>query len=248
MKLVEAALQFPTVVFTIGLGIVLIYWLFVLLGALDLDLLGGGHADLDVSGGGGAEGLHVAGEAAGHGGDGGGGGHDGDGDADADSGPMHWLGLGVVPITISISIIMLVSWTGSLMAMSYLAGPDHGPDRPWTAGLVLVAVLVLALPVTGLLVRPLAPIFKIREGKTNRDYIGHLCTITTGHVDADFGQATLEDGGTELVIAVRCDRPGLARGGRALIIDFDDEREAYVVEPSADLLPEAAAKDPTATS
>ena len=41
MTLIDASLQFPTVVFTIGLGIVLVYWLFVLLGALDIDLLGG---------------------------------------------------------------------------------------------------------------------------------------------------------------------------------------------------------------
>ena len=38
-------------VFTIALGIALVYWLFVVLGALDLDLLGGGHHDLDLGGG-----------------------------------------------------------------------------------------------------------------------------------------------------------------------------------------------------
>ena len=36
--LIEAAVHFPTVVFTIGLGIALVYWVFVLLGALDLDI------------------------------------------------------------------------------------------------------------------------------------------------------------------------------------------------------------------
>ena len=33
-ELIEASLRFPVVVFTIGLGIVLVYWLFVLLGGL----------------------------------------------------------------------------------------------------------------------------------------------------------------------------------------------------------------------
>ncbi|HEX3761584.1 MAG TPA: hypothetical protein VHW23_22960, partial [Kofleriaceae bacterium] len=66
---------------------------------------------------------------------------------------------------------------------------------------------------------------------------GHVCTITTGRVDNRFGQATIEDGGTVLDIAVRCDRPGaLARGDRALVIEFDRERQAYLVEPSGDVL------------
>src|ERR1043165_2531397 len=61
--LIEAAQQFPTVVFTIGLGICLIYWLFVLIGALDIDLFG----DADVSGAGKAIG-DVAGAGKGIGG------------------------------------------------------------------------------------------------------------------------------------------------------------------------------------
>jgi len=96
---------------------------------------------------------------------------------------------------------------------------------------------VIALPIAALLIRPLAPVFAVREGKSNADYIGHVCTITTGRVDTGFGQATIEDGGTVLAIAVRCDRPGeLARGDKALIIEFDRERSAYLVEPSAEML------------
>jgi hypothetical protein len=91
----------------------------------------------------------------------------------------------------------------------------------------------VGIPLAGLLVRPLHPIFKLRAGKSNRDYVGALCTINTGQVNRDFGQATLEEGGTVLVIAVRCDKPDvLKRGDRALIIDFDPARHAYVVEPA----------------
>ena len=79
--------------------------------------------------------------------------------------------------------------------------------------------------------------FEVKVGKSNRDYIGSTCTITTGRVDADFGQATIEDGATVLVIPVRCDRPDvLGRGARALVIDFDLSRHAYVVEPVSELL------------
>jgi hypothetical protein len=208
-ELVDASLQFPTVVFTISLGIILVYWAFVLLGALDIDLLGG-DADVHVH-----TDVHVHADV----------------DVDADAAD-HGLGLGLgdVPLTISISVIVVVAWCASLLAASYLIGPVALQRIA-----VLVAAVVIALPIAAVLVRPLAPIFKIKEGKSNTDYIGHTCVITTGRVDDSFGQASLEDGGTVHVITVRCDRTGkLARGDRALIIDFDRNRQAYLVEPAVE--------------
>jgi len=221
-------------VFTIGLGIALVYWLFVLLGALDIDLLGGGDAsgaakglgDLVTGAKGAGEvigGAKAGGEAVKLGGDG-------------DGGVWNALGLGVVPITITVSVILLVGWIGSILLVEY-ATPAVGS---WLPTVTLPVMLIAAVLLTSLLVRPLAPVFAIREGKSNRDYVGHTCAITTGHVDDGFGQATVEDGGTVLVIPVRCDRPGkLARGDKALIIDFDDARQAYVVEPAVDMLPDS---------
>ena len=234
-ELMVASLQFPTVVFAIALGIVLVYWLFVLLGALDIDLFGG-DVDVDVSGAakgigdvltggakGGAEAFHVHADTGGDVG--------GDADADVDGGGLwHGLGLGDVPVTISVSLITLLAWCGSMLAMHYVVGTGA-----WWTVVVLVAAVVIALPIAALLIRPIAPVFAVKEAKSNADYIGHACTITTGRVDDRFGQATIEDGGTVLNIAVRCDRPGkLARGDKALIIEFDRERSAYLVEPSAE--------------
>lgn len=225
-ELVEASLRFPTVVFTIGLGIVLVYWLFVLIGALDIDLLGGGDVHADGIGDG------VGDAVGGHGHDVGG--HDVDGDIDAD-GVFAKLGLGVVPITITVSFIMLVGWTGSLLVMHY-AG-----ELAWVKYAMLPGMLVASMLVTSVLVRPLAPVFRITEGKSNKEYVGHTCTITTATVDENFGHASVEDGGTTLDIPVRCDRSGaLVRGDKALIIEFDDARQAYLVEPVASILPSPA--------
>jgi hypothetical protein len=235
-ELLVASLQFPTVVFTIALGIVVVYWLFVLIGALDIDLFGG-DVDVDVSGAakgigdvltggakGGTEALHASGDAGGEIG--------GDADGDLDGGGLwHVLGLGDVPVTISASLIIVLAWVGSLLAMHHL-----GLGGGWTV-VVLVIAVVIALPIAALLIRPIAPVFAVKEAKSNADYVGHVCTITTGRVDNRFGQATIEDGGTVLDIAVRCDRPGaLTRGDKALVIEFDRERQAYIVEPSGDML------------
>jgi hypothetical protein len=218
-QLLDASAQFPTVIFSIGLGVCLVYWLFVLLGALDIDLFG------DAAGAkGGVEGLK--GIKIGH-----------DADADVDGGGIwHSLGLSAVPITISISAIMFVCWLGSIITMRY-AGGAIGNLGGWLPGLILLGVIIIGVPLAGVLVRPLGPVFEVKEGKSNRDYVGHTCTINTGHVDDGFGQATIEDGGTVLVIPVRCDRKdALRRGDKALVIDFDDVRAAYVVEPTAEAL------------
>jgi hypothetical protein len=230
-ELVQASLQFPTVVFTIALGIALFYWVLVLLGALDIDVLGDAGAPGEgigdaITGGakGGAEGLK---------------GISFDGD-DGGGGPWSGLGLAAVPVTISVSIIVLVGWCGSLLAMHH-AGAQLGS---WFAAVLLPAVLIAALLLTALLVRPLAPVFAVKEGKSNRDYVGHTCTISTGNVDDGFGQATVEDGGTVLVIPVRCDRPGrFARGDKALIIEFDPARQVYLVEPTAEIMTAAQPGD-----
>ena len=235
MNLIDASVQFPTVIFTIGLLVALVYWLFVILGALDIDLLGG--AD-DVSGA-----LKGAGEAVTGGVKGAAeavtGGVKGGAEAAhalVGGGLWAWLGLATVPVTVSMSVVLLLTWAGSILAMQY--GP-HGLGTA-LAIVMAVAVVLIALPLAGFLVRPLRPVFEVKVGKSNKDYVGATCTITTGHVDDGFGQATIEDGATVLVIPVRCDRAGvLGRGAKALVIDFDPVRHAYVVEPAADLLPTA---------
>lgn len=236
MNLIEASLQFPTVVFTIGLGIALFYWVFVLIGALDIDLLGGGDVsgaakgigDIMTAGKGGGEMVKVGG--------------------DSDGGFLKLMGLSTVPITISLSVVLLAGWAGSLLIMHYGAASLSGLGR-WLPLAVLPTVLIIAVIVASIAVRPLGKVFEVTEGKFNRDYIGHSCTLTTGRVDAGFGQATIEDGGTVLVIAVRCDQDNkLVRGDRVLVIDFDSAREAYVVEPIAEVLAASDIKSGDGTS
>jgi hypothetical protein len=276
--LFEACLRVPTVFFTIALGIVLLYWLFVLIGALDIDLFGGdasgaakGLGEALAGGKGlgdalaGAKGVGDALAGAKGVGDALAGakgvgdalaGAKGVGDAmagakgvgeavkietghhdvDADGGFWNAMGLATVPITISASVVVVVGWALSILGM-YYGSMVLGGSSVLLAVLVMAATVVVGIPLSGLLVRPLHPIFKLRSGKSNRDYVGSVCTITTGQVNRDFGQATVEEGGAFLVIAVRCDKPeALKRGDRALIIDFDPARHAYVVEQANNLL------------
>jgi hypothetical protein len=109
-------------------------------------------------------------------------------------------------------------------------------------GVVFAGSLALAVPLASLATRPLEGIFKTNEGRRRGDLVGSVCRIRTGRVDDGFGQATLEDDGAELVIHVRIQTADggtptvFERGDSALIIDYDEERGAYVVEPYEDVL------------
>ena len=79
---------------------------------------------------------------------------------------------------------------------------------------------------------PLAPLFHIHKASTRRSFIGHECELLTGRVDERFGQAEIADGGAGLTVQVRCDHENdLSKGGKGLVVSFDDARDAYVIEP-----------------
>ena len=95
-----------------------------------------------------------------------------------------------------------------------------------------VGALLAAIPPASVAARPLAPVFHIHKARSRRSFIGHECELLTGRVDGRFGQAEIADGGAGLTVQVRCDHDNdLSKGGRALVVSFDDSREAYVIEP-----------------
>lgn len=194
-ELLTAILAFPTVIFTILLGVVTLYWIFVILGAVDLDLL---DASLDVDG-------------------------DGDLDAEGDGGFAGvWAGLGLsgVPMTLSISLLVLASWAFCLVAMDLLGAGTAG----WLASGVALLCVVPALLLTRLLVRPLRRFFVSHPAVDHKFLLGKICTISTLRVDERYGQAEIEDGGAGLLIQVRASESHqLQRGDRALIFDYKNE-------------------------
>ena len=129
----------------------------------------------------------------------------------------------------------------SYLGVTYL-GPALGAVMPAVAAetAVLVLSLLLSLPLASWATKPLEPIFRHRGGARRKDFVGTVCRVQTGKVSEGFGQATVEDGGAGLVIPVRIDAGELRRGDRALIVDYDAEREAYIIEAYDDLLKEEA--------
>ena len=139
---------------------------------------------------------------------------------------------------------VLFAWLITMLGMNWAATVvGSGAILTWAVGPAIAGgALVVSLVLASFAIKPLAPFFETVSAKSRVDYIGTTCTITTGRVDAGFGQATIEDGGDVLVIAVRSDSKGAGfeRDESALIIDYDNERQAYIVERVAGILADSA--------
>lgn len=235
------ALSFPSVVFTVLLGVVLVYWAFVMVGVIHIGEGSEGALEGKLEGAtkglleGAVDGHHA------HLGDVGGDGDldlDGDGDGHgALAAIMSALHLRSVPATVVFSLIITFAWLVSVVSMQALTRLAPSLLGPLVSIGVLVAAFVLALPLTSLAARPLAKVFAPKHAPAKMDFIGRTCVVRTGTVTNKFGEATLPDGGAGLVIRVRIeDGKQLGRGEQALIVDYDAERETYLVEPMREVL------------
>ena len=253
-EVVQLALSFPGVVYTVLLGVVLVYWLFVVLGAIDL---GDGSADgaldgFDPEGAigaakgsleGAAKGAlqgHLDGvaDAAGDVGDVGDGGDGGDSDGhdgSAVAALVNALHLRSVPATVILSLIVTFSWLVCTVAMQVVSRDLPAGSRALLGWLVLAGAPILALPLTSFSARPLAKVFAHRQATSHTDLIGKTVVVRTGTVTSTFGEALLEDGGAGLVLRIRVDRElPVKRGDQMLIVEWDRERESFLVEPLDD--------------
>lgn len=219
----EQVLAFPTVFLSAGLTIVVIYWGFVIAGALDIDTFDL-DLDLDLDGAadgaveGGAESAGEAAEAA-------------EG-VQSGFGLLGTLGLRRAPFTVTFSLLLLAAWVFCVLGMQYVAPLLGMLPSVVVSGAIFAASLLLAVPVTSISSRPLGPLFITHEADGRSDLIGRTCRIDTGTVDGVFGQATIEENGGWTVIQVRNPNANaMQRGDEALIIAYDDGLEAFRVEP-----------------
>lgn len=227
----------PTLPWT-GLVIAaLIYWTTVIAGALDIDVLGGGHdvgvGHIDVGHAHGGDFHHgdIGHGDAGHA-------HGDHGLADAVmakegalSALLSALKLRSVPLTISLSLLGISGWL-----VSFLLAHNVSPLVPLpgfiTATLVFLTSFVVATLMASALVRPLAPLFRSRSAPRHQELVGKVVRITTGRVDGRFGEGHLQDGGAGLALQVRCADPdALDRDDEALILGWDPATESFEVEP-----------------
>lgn len=201
---------FPTIVFSILLAVVLVYWVLAIVGlvdfgesAIDLDI--GEHADLP--------GDHLGTIAS----------------------YVVAFGLSGVPFSIVVTLLVVVGWTLSTLAGIWVLAWVPTLPLQIVAGLVVLALsAALSLVVTARLVRPLRGLFVTQYGQRSAELVGQACRILTGVVDERQGRAEVAQRGAGINIRVWSPSPnGLRRGSTALILEYDAAAHRYLVQ-SAD--------------
>ncbi|SHN47564.1 OB-fold-containig protein [Cryptosporangium aurantiacum] len=157
---------------------------------------------------------------------------DSDGGAEASdgglSGALGALGLGGVPASVTLTVLIAVAWFGSFTGSALV-----GNDGVLVDVGILTAAIVVAWLATKLAVRPLRRFFPEEIVASRSDFLGQVCVIRTGRVDAKFGQAevTAEDGSSALVQVRQTGEYELSAGNTALIYDYDADGEFFFVMP-----------------
>ncbi|MFE5090825.1 hypothetical protein ACFRCI_10585 [Streptomyces sp. NPDC056638] len=155
-------------------------------------------------------------------------------DGDLDTG---MAGIGGVPVTVSVSVMVVVGWFTSLTGTVLLhRSGATGITRAWLACAVFAGALLIAWSVMRVLVRLVRRRFPDEPPPSRQDFLGRVCTIRTGSVSTDFGQAEVAaaDGSTAIVqvrLLGPADDAVLTSGSAGLLYAYDDEGEFFWVSP-----------------
>ncbi|UUY06441.1 DUF1449 family protein [Pseudomonas sp. J452] len=200
----QCALSFPTALFSFLLCVAILYWCVAALGILEVDLL-----DIEADSALDNHALQPEGFA----------------------GLLLKLGLNGVPVTLVLTLLFFFAWSVSyfveLLLLRYL---PLGLLR-YPLGLVVAfAALLLAVPVSAALCRPLRPLFRKLEATSSNSVLGQTAVVRSGRITLTHGEAVLENGGAGLILRVRADEArGFKRGDRVVLLEYLEAEHAYRV-------------------
>lgn len=215
-QFVSVITSYPTVVFSVLLGIAVLYWICASLGLLNIHL-----GDLTD---------HHHGMDHGHG-------ADQPGNAEGMAGLLAKLGLNGVPLTLIIAIIAAVGWMLSFY-ISGLAKPLLPIGLAWVGNsVILLLSLYLATWAAAFLIRPLRPLFKKAQASGQKILTGRTATVRSLRVDSQFGEAELIEGGASIIVKVRTlDGLTFARGEKVVLLESMAQGQYYTVISEAEFI------------
>lgn len=203
----NAALSYPTAIYSVFLAVVSVYWVMALIGVVDFESTG---IDIDLD-------MHTDGQID---------------DLGVLASYVVGFGLNGVPFSIVVSLIVLISWTISCLAGMWLMPWVPTLLLQWVAGtVVLVLSFASSIPATATLVRPMRRLFVSHTAIVNASLVGQVCKVVTGSVDEKLGRAEVTRRGANINIRVWAQTPNtLSRGAVARILDYDEAAGRYLIE------------------
>ena len=212
-ELFEASFQAVNLAYTLLLLLVVVYWVIVMFGMLDLSSL-----DLDLDAGD----VDASAELP-----------DGvDGIEAADSplvfdGLLEYFNLRRAPLSVMISFFALSLWMIGVAANQYL---NKGQSTALAFGIFFGNVL-LSAHIAKFACLPLVPVFTSlrKETSGHRELMGSLVVVTSAHVDGEFGQVELQEEGAPITLLARTEGQVLNKGDEAVLLRKESDRDVYLV-------------------
>jgi hypothetical protein len=206
LELLNAALEPVTMLYSILMVVILLYWGSVIIGALDfsafdLDFDLDADADIDADGGAATTGWLA--------------------------GALHFFNFGRLPFMVIMTVVITTAWSLSILGNYYLGHNGWG-----FALATFIPNLFVSLLVAKGLTAPLVPLFQRLDGTAEAvDYIGRTCRIRLPASASAFGQAEVIVDDASLLISVKTesDELALASGEAAVIVGRTPDRRYYLV-------------------
>jgi hypothetical protein len=223
IQLITTAFATANIFLTIFLILVLLYWITVILGALDMNAI---DIDIDTD-------IDVD--------------VDVDVDVDADThidthvtahhgggfmiGILRFFNFGQVPFMVIFSILILCMWSISV----YVNSPNSFINPQMTAGwamILLVPNFFASLFLTKFVTYPLVPLFKaLDSSKQALTICGQIATLTTTASDTTTGQAKVTINGSVVSLSVRTlTGEILEKGSKVIIVEENKDERVFIVQ------------------
>jgi len=225
VEFLTAAFAPVNVLFTVLLLVLGLYWVLVILGALDIDVF---HIDLSHGG----PDIHVDGDVDV--------GHDVGGHVDGHvdgvepgfgHSVLHFFYIGEVPTMLLVSIMVLSLWAFSMLGNHWL--------NPEGEGAMAVAIFFGNFAVSTLVLKFVALPLRTFYFILNKDYnapgdvVGRVCRVVTTRVTmGKMGQAEVSTKGAPILLNVLArDEHVFKRGEEALVVERDSAKGTYRIAP-----------------
>ena len=220
LDVIQTAFSPVNAVITVLLIMNVIYWLTVILGVMDVDLL---DFDLPDSGFEIDSDIDVDVDAA--------------GEIDMELGHysilrsvLHFFYIGEVPIMLLLSILILSMWALCMLGNHYFnAGSSLLVALP-----VHAVSLMLSLVICRIFAMPLKKIYNLFNKDCNapKKVMGRICIVTTTLVSDKMGQAEVKTKGAPIVLNVISDSKHVFhKGDEAVVVAKDKEKGTYTIAP-----------------
>ncbi len=197
-----STLFLPTVLpTTLLLGVVLLYWLLVAVGALGTDLL---ELDLGLD----TDGIDAV-------------------PVGVWPAVLNFLHLVEVPVTVVGSVFALLWWTTTMLSHQWFR-PELGPVK---GVLLLAGCAVASLIATSFAIRPLVPLFRsLNREDVERLKPGDIAQVSTSEVTDSSGEVTIQRNGPPVVLSARCRGARLPRGEWVRLVEYQPETSTWLVQ------------------